>query len=300
MILFNKKKVPVSATTPIIADMNMEIIKKSLAYAVKVAIGHRTVLQFTKAMNMVNEKPILDIINKKYNELPNRNLLRKIANASMGQITFQHLYSICGYSESDPEEDRSWAKWVPRWGEVYMCDLGVGEDSIQGGKRNVLIIQNNKANQHSPNATILTISSKCKFNPFMHISLGKELGFELESYCLTEMPLTVSKRRFFYNKIPYKITKLPDFKMKEIQVGLEKQFGFLPLYFDEEHAFDLIKHIKLLEQNVRIKKSHNLIDILNQKMDDLKEYCSKYHKNYKILLQEYDRINNYSYNAVSI
>jgi len=297
MILFNKKK----TTIPVTVDINMERIKKELAYATKVAVGYnRTISQFIKVMNMVDEKPIVNIINQKYNELPNRDLLRKIASCSENRITYQHLYNIVGYSEYDPEEDRSWAKWVPRWAEVYMCDLGVGEDSIQGGKRNVLIIQNNKGNLHSPNVSILPISSRCKFNPNMHILLGKEFNFEKDSYCLTEMPLTVSKRRFFYNKIPYKITKLPDFKMKEIQVGLEKQFGFLPLYFDEEHAFDLIKHIKLLENNIKIKKSHNLIDILNQKMDDLKEYCLKYHKNHKILLQEYDRINNYGYNAVSI
>ena len=297
MILFNRKETSKKETKEIVVDKKL---KKELAFLVFKAKGRLDIEQFAKNMKLFDHVPIENLLKGNYSVLPDRGLLRKISDYSEGRISYKLLYDLCGYSEYDPEEDRSWAKWVPRWGEVYMCDLGVGEDSIQGGKRNVLIIQNNKANQHSPNATILTISSKCKFNPFMHISLGKELGFELESYCLTEMPLTISKRRFFYNKIPYKITKLPDFKMKEIQVGLEKQFGFLPLYFDEEHAFDLIKHIKLLEQNVRIKKSHNLIDILNQKMDDLKEYCSKYHKNYKILLQEYDRINNYSYNAVSI
>ena len=297
MILFNKKK----TTIPVTVDINMERIKKELAYATKVAVGYnRTISQFIKVMNMVDEKPIVNIINQKYNELPDRDLLRKIASCSENRITYQHLYNIVGYSEYDPEEDRSWAKWVPRWAEVYMCDLGVGEDSIQGGKRNVLIIQNNKGNLHSPNVSILPISSKCKFNPNMHILLGKEFNFERDSYCLTEMPLTVSKRRFFYNKIPYKITKLPDFKMKEIQVGLEKQYGFLPLYFDEEHAFDLIKHIKNLENNIKIKKSNNLVDIMEDKLNDLKEYCSKYKKNHQHYLQEYDRINSYSYNAMSI
>ena len=293
MILFNKKKISTGI------DINMERIKKELAYATKVAVGYnRTISQFIKVMNMVDEKPIISIINQKYNELPNRNLLRKIASNSEGRITYQHLYNIVGYSESDPEEDRSWAKWVPRWAEVYMCDLGVGEDSLQGGKRNVLIIQNNKGNQHSPNLSILPISSKCKFNPFMHILLEKELGFEMDSYALSEMPLTISKRRFFYNKIPYKITKLPDFKMKEIQVGLEKQFGFLPLYFDVEHAFELVRHIKNLENNIKIKKSHNLVDIMEGKLKELIEYCSKYKKNHQHYLQEYDRINSYAVQAI--
>ena len=295
MILFNKKKTNI----PVTVDINMERIKKELAYATKVAVGYnRTISQFIKVMNMVDEKSIVSIINQKYNELPDRNLLRKIASCSEGRITYQHLYNIVGYSEYDPEEDRSWAKWVPRWAEVYMCDLGVGEDSIQGGKRNVLIIQNNKGNQYSPNVSILPISSRCKFNPNMHILLGKEFNFEKDSYCLTEMPLTISKRRFFYNKIPYKITKLPDFKMKEIQVGLEKQFGFLPLYFDVEHAFELVKHIKNLENNIKIKKSHNLVDIMEGKLKELIEYCSKYKKNHQHYLQEYDRINSYAVQAI--
>ena len=295
MILFNKKKTNI----PVTVDINMERIKKELAYATKVAVGYnRTISQFIKVMNMVDEKPIISIINQKYNELPDRSLLRKIASCSENRITYQYLYNIVGYSEYDPEEDRSWAKWVPRWAEVYMCDLGVGEDSIQGGKRCVLIIQNNKGNQHSPNVSILPISSKCKFNPNIHILLGKEFNFEKESYCLTELPLTVSKRRFFYNKIPYKITKLPDFKMKEIQVGLEKQFGFLPLYFDVEHAFELVKHIKNLENNIKIKKSHNLVDIMEGKLKELIEYCSKYKKNHQHYLQEYDRINSYAVQAI--
>ena len=298
MILFNKKKV--FAPTPIIADMNMEIIKKSLAYAVKVAIGHRTVLQFTKAMNMVNEKPILDIINKKYNELPNRNLLRKIANASMGKITFQHLYSICGYSESDPEEDRSWAKWIPERGSVYTLDLGASEDSIQGSVRPALVMQNDKGNQYSSTTVVIPISSKSKFSNQIHVLLEKELGFLRDSFCYVEQIKVVSKRRFFYNSVPHKITTLPDHKLKLIQNALEFELGFEPLYFDEEKIFKLISHIRSLEQNIKIKKSHNLIDILNQKMDDLKKYCDKYRKNHKILLQEYDRINNYGYNAVSI
>ena len=295
MILFNKKKTNI----PVTVDINMERIKKELAYATKVAVGYnRTISQFIKVMNMVDEKPIISIINQKYNELPDRSLLRKIASCSENRITYQYLYNIVGYSEYDPEEDRSWAKWVPRWAEVYMCDLGVGEDSIQGGKRCVLIIQNNKGNQHSPNVSMLPISSKCKFNPNIHILLGKEFNFEKESYCLTELPLTVSKRRFFYNKIPYKITKLPDFKMKEIQVGLEKQFGFLPLYFDVEHAFELVKHIKNLENNIKIKKSHNLVDIMEGKLKELIEYCSKYKKNHQHYLQEYDRINSYAVQAI--
>jgi len=294
MLFFKKAESNNTSIKPILSDRT----KKELSYAIRIAIGHRSIEQFGRILKMIDPKPIVSLVKMNYNELPDRQLLRKIANASEGRITHTHLYTLVGYSERDPEEDRSWAKWVPRWAEVYMCDLGIGEDCIQGGKRNVLIIQNNKGNQHSPNVSILPISSKCKFNQNMHILLEKELGFEKDSYCLSEMPLTVSKRRFFYNTVPYKITTLSDFKMKEIQVGLEKQFGFLPLYFDVEHAFSLAKHIKSLQDNIRIKKSHNLIDILNQKTNELIEYCSKYKKDHKYILQEFNRINNYAYQVV--
>jgi len=290
MILFKKKENKDNVIS--------ETLKKEMKYIIFKAKGRRDTTQFARDMKMFDPSPIENLLKGNYSELPDRRLLRKIADNSNGMINFKMLYDLCGYSESDPEEDRSWAKWVPRWAEVYMCDLGVGEDSIQGGKRNVLIIQNNKGNQYSPNVSILPISSRCKFNPNMHILLGKELNFERDSYCLTEMPLTVSKRRFFYNKIPYKITKLPDFKMKEIQVGLEKQFGFLPLYFDVEHAFELVKHIKNLENNIKIKKSHNLVDIMEGKLKELIEYCSKYKKNHQHYLQEYDRINSYAVQAI--
>jgi hypothetical protein len=128
--------------------------------------------------------------------------------------------------------------------------------------------------------------------------LEKELGFEKNSWIFAEMPMTISKRRFFYNTIPYKITTLPDEKMKMIQYALEKQFGFLPLMFDEHKAFKIVSHIQKLQQNIKIKKSNNLIDILDNKVEQLIEYCSKYHKNHKVVIAEYNRLNNYACEAI--
>lgn len=191
-----------------------------------------------------------------------------------------------------------WRSWCPRRGSVYMCDLGIGEDSLQGGKRPVVVIQNNKGNQYSPNVCILPISSRCKFKSFLHILLEKDLGFEKNSWIFAEMPMTISKRRFFYNTIPYKITTLPEEKMKMIQYALEKQLGFQPLMFDEGKAFSMIEHIKSLQQNIKVKKSNNLVDILDDKVAELIEYCNKYRKNHRVIINEYNRINNYAYEAM--
>ncbi len=195
-------------------------------------------------------------------------------------------------------ENDSWKNWFPQWGSVYMCDLGVGEDSLQGGQRPVCVIQNNKGNQHSPNVSVLPISTKSKFSSSLHILLKKELGFERDSFAYAEMPMTISKRRFFYNSIPYKITTLPENKMKEIQFALEKQLGFQPLIFDESEAFKLVNHIKSLQLNVKVKQSKDLIDILDEKLNELIDYCSKYHKNYQYIMKEYDRVNNFTCEAI--
>jgi len=294
--LFNKRNASISTSTSIISEKT----RKELAYNVRVAVGHRNITQFCNILKLVDPKPLVDLIKMDYRELPDRQLLRKIASASESRITYQNLYSICGYSESDPEEDRSWAKWIPERGSVYTLDLGASEDSIQGSVRPALVMQNDKGNQYSSTTVVIPISSKSKFSNQIHVLLEKELGFLRDSFCYVEQIKVVSKRRFFYNSVPHKITTLPDHKLKLIQNALEFELGFEPLYFDEEKIFKLISHIRSLEQNIKIKKSHNLIDILNQKMDDLKKYCDKYRKNHKILLQEYDRINNYGYNAVSI
>jgi len=296
-ILFGKKNVLKPTSTNSIS----EITKKELAYNIRVAVGHRSITQVCNILKMVDPKPLVDLIKMNYNELPDRQLLRKIASASEGRVSYQNLYSVCGYSEFDSEEDRSWAKWVPERGSCYMIDLGWNMDSEQNSVRPAIVMQNNKGNQYSGTTVIIPISSRSKkFSSQIHVLLEKELGFLRDCQCFPEQIRCVSKRRFFYNSVPYKITTLPEHKLLEIKNALEFELGFEPLYFDEEKIFKLISHIRSLENNIKIKKSHNLIDILNQKMDDLKEYCSKYHKNHKIILQEYDRINNYGYNAVSI
>lgn len=45
-------------------------------------------------------------------------------------------------------------------GEVYFADLGEGHGSEQGGRRPVLILQNNKGNQYSPTLIVACLTSK--------------------------------------------------------------------------------------------------------------------------------------------
>lgn len=47
-----------------------------------------------------------------------------------------------------------------RRNEIWMCDLGEGLGSEQGGKRPVLILQNNIGNEYSPTTIIAPFTSK--------------------------------------------------------------------------------------------------------------------------------------------
>lgn len=279
-------------------EQEFEKKQKKLAYAVKLAIGKRFIDEFATQLKLTNSQPIVDILKCQYNEFPHRQLLRKIASGSNGRITHLHLYDIVGYSERDTEEDRTWAKWMPKRGEVYMVDLGHNFDCEQSGIRPAVVISNDAGNTHSPSVVIIPISSKKKFSQKIHTYIGREYGLKEDSYALSEQIRSVSKRRFFYNSIPWKVATLPESLILEIQNSLEFELGFQTLMFEEDKAFRMVEHIKTLEQNIRVKKSHNLTDLLTEKYNELKEYCAKYRKDYNFILKEYDRVFNYSYQAI--
>jgi len=286
-MLLSKKK-----ETPVISKR----LLNELSYNTMKAMGDLNTTQFIKVMRMTDPTPVLNILKKKIVELPDRNLLRRIADNSNGEVSYKLLYNLCGYSESDPEEDRSWMNFVPKRGEIYNVDLGkFGIDSEQQGKRPFLVVSNNKGNTYGGIVVGLPIT-KIKKGIGMkkiHVPIGREFNMEHDSFALCENICSISKRRFFHNGgIPYKITTLPDFKMKEIQISLEFELGFEELFFDEDKIFKLIEHIRFL-QAMNNKKSSTFIEIINQKMNELIEYCGKHGKNLKMVMQEYERVNGY-------
>lgn len=268
-----------------------------LADALQIAIGYRTITQFAYECKMPDTKLLVDLINKKNNTLPPREVLRKIASASEGRITYKHLYELCGYSERDEEEDRSFITFIPKRGEIYYADLGYNEDAEQNGIRPVLVIQNDTGNKYSPTVVIIPITSKVKKFGRTHVYLPSGI-LKSESYALTEQIRVISKRRLFYNGFPWRIATLCENKMLEIQHALEVELGFVPVMFNEQKAFELISHIKTLKRTVKTKQSDDLIDILNNKINEYKNYCLKYQKDYKLVWDEYSRLNKLNYAAV--
>ena len=82
-------------------------------------------------------------------------------------------------------------------GEFYYADLSPVLGSEQGGKRPVLVIQNNIGNAHSPTiivASVTSIFSKAKIPTHIEVKQGM-FGLPKNSILLLEQLRTIDKRR---------------------------------------------------------------------------------------------------------
>ena len=84
---------------------------------------------------------------------------------------------------------------VMKRGEIYHADLNPVFGSELGGYRPVLIIQNNRGNQHSPTVIVAAITSQPKTKLPTHVPINGINGLEKESFVLLEQIRTVDKRR---------------------------------------------------------------------------------------------------------
>lgn len=81
-------------------------------------------------------------------------------------------------------------------GDIFWAELkGEIGSSMQAGKRPVLVISNDKANEHSPVITIIPITSKLgKANLPTHV-LIEECGLSKPSIALAEQITSINKER---------------------------------------------------------------------------------------------------------
>ena len=66
-----------------------------------------------------------------------------------------------------------------RWGDIYYCDLGVTNGSVQSGMRPVLVVQTNRLNESSPTVVVAAITAvKKKTAMNTHIELNTDCGLK--------------------------------------------------------------------------------------------------------------------------
>lgn len=102
-------------------------------------------------------------------------------------------------------------------GDIYMCDLGKREGSIQGNKRPVVILSNNIGNKYSPVVLVAVITSKqtkAKLPTHVNIDLYKP------SIILTEQLFTINK----VDLLEY-VRKLDENETKELDKALSIALG---------------------------------------------------------------------------
>ena len=82
-------------------------------------------------------------------------------------------------------------------GEIYRADLNPVIGSEQGGRRPVLVVQNDVGNKYSPTVIVAAITSRIsKARLPTHIEvLAQECGLEKDSVILAEQLRTIDKRR---------------------------------------------------------------------------------------------------------
>ena len=82
-------------------------------------------------------------------------------------------------------------------GELYTAQLDPVVGSEQGGRRPVLVVQNDQGNRFSPTVIVLALTSQLqKARLPTHISLtGHDVGLTKDSVILLEQIRTIDKRR---------------------------------------------------------------------------------------------------------
>ncbi len=100
-------------------------------------------------------------------------------------------------------------------GDIFFADLDPVIGSEQGGKRPVIIIQNDTGNKYSPTVIVACVTSSGKKKMPTHIRLEGQDGLSPESIVLLEQIRTIDKSRLLH-----KLGTLQENKLREIDHAL--------------------------------------------------------------------------------
>lgn len=186
-------------------------------------------------------------------------------------------------------------------GGIYWVVLPNTGGSVQHGLRPVIITQNNKGNQFSPNVTVVPITSKNKKWMPTHVDLSSEFIVALpkDSIALCESPITISKELLgdyidcvgldTLEKIDDALMIQLDLgdtqKVKRIKDGAKEYLDKINYYKNVIKDFGSFLDENIVDQTrIRIK--------LEQKR--LEEYCMRYRLNIRDYIEE-ENVRSYTH-----
>ncbi len=114
------------------------------------------------------------------------------------------------------------ADWVYRRGDIYLANLNPFKGSEQGGKRPVIVLQNNIGNRHSSTLVIAPITSRIEKNTGQptHVNIGRIGHNHVLSVVQLEQIRTIDKQRVirYFGKIDRSM-------MKKVESGILVSLG---------------------------------------------------------------------------
>ena len=114
------------------------------------------------------------------------------------------------------------SKKVVRRGEIYFCNFGNNEGSVQNGLRPVLVVQCDEGNRTSPTTVVAAITTVMKKQRLpSHVVLDQKYGLKHPSMVMLEQLKTVNQS----DLINYVGFIEDEYVMRLIDHGLKKSLG---------------------------------------------------------------------------
>lgn len=112
--------------------------------------------------------------------------------------------------------------WIYHRGDIYYADLGYRTGSEQGGRRPVVVVQNDTGNFYSPTVTVVPLTSNLKkLNMPTHYILKNVPGLKKTSMALAEAIDTIDKQWI----LKY-IGSINEEQLQGVYRALESHFGY--------------------------------------------------------------------------
>lgn len=117
--------------------------------------------------------------------------------------------------------------WNYSRGDIYYANMDPSVGSEQGGERPVVVLQNDKGNQHSPTLIIATLTSRVDKKRHLptHVLLDQTPGLKVPSVVQLEQIFTIDKCR-----LQRFVGQTSAEEMKRIEAALKISLGLTPLF----------------------------------------------------------------------